>query len=802
LTYLGARVLKNKAEERSTRLIKQHIVDDNDNGTHEELVAQTLGGRTMNVMLTGDNLHYNDNSLYWTKKRYKKYQSEQSRRESIESFDENAVDCAVHDEVERLRHRIPDGKGIGHLGIHKESDYRCDSSKPFWNLPREMFELGRYGPHRPEDRKIKLHFDIKNFIQNFEPSEWSYEVPEELMECPQMVDITDDNTGEVHELAKKHTPIYVNEVGHNTKLHRNVFIRDKNQRSIYYYVGIDKEHALNKGDTVELLVNYGDHYEQVRERKGYGRKNESEQVGSDEEDDAARLRRNFLEREESENDISTLNVFDLHNLMEFLTDKVLDPINLSIRRACPAEVFKKSSTLRSRDLIARRRIHWIGEKLQGRYQDLLADEGVDSDSELMSGIQLLLDQWRFKSLPSIYLKLNEEIREALQHELTEELLYQTRNRLPNPLDESVWCETAVNLMNSTTLLIGQYWFCYSGLVEVRKQFLAEKLLALAMNSAVAIRDGVNALKNNESGDLESQIKISSLTFKSPKLIIKENTLVDENEKVRDLYDIQDTIRYGTAASMADIQAYYDAIELCGIEPHYIPGKNKRVYDCERSIISQYEPRDNEAGDTRSPQHHWMVRSVDTIKRGDATVNEQWYIENQVLLVLHILASTCVDWSCTSEDGEEEGATETWYSLEKLCAEINLDLNKAKRALSLGAIDPNWPPEDEPLLPDSGDGDKKKKKSRRVRRRVAVPKVVGFSDSPEFPGWDVKGVKRCTGNQIDNYWGHPDLPEGLRVRSKVGVRTLIDYAEANNCVIAEAYEEYKDVTKYYNKKWGA
>ena len=273
--------------------------------------------------------------------------------------------------------------------------------------------------------------------------------------------------------------------------------------------------------------------------------------------------------------------------------------------------------------------------------------------------------------------------------------------------------------------------------------------------------------------------------------------------MRDLYDIQDTVRYSTAASMADIQAYYDAIELCGIEPYYIPGKNKRVYDCERSLISQCEPCVNETAEKRSPQHHWMARSVDAIKKGNASVNEQWYIENQVLSVLHILASTCVDWSSgTSEDGGEEGATETWYSLEKLCAEINLDLDKAKRALSLGAIDPNWPPEDELLLPDSGDGDKKKKKSRRVRRRVAIPKVVGFSDSPEFPGWDVKGVKRSTGNHIDNYWGHPDLPEGLRVRSKVGVRTLIDYAEANNCGIAEAYEEYKDVTKYYNKKWGA
>lgn len=43
----------------------------------------------------------------------------------------------------------------------------------------------------------------------------------------QLVDITDDITGEVHSLAKRHTPIYVNEVGHNTELNANVLIRDK-----------------------------------------------------------------------------------------------------------------------------------------------------------------------------------------------------------------------------------------------------------------------------------------------------------------------------------------------------------------------------------------------------------------------------------------------------------------------------------------------------------------------------------------------------------------------------------------------
>ena len=78
----------------------------------------------MNVTLTGDNLHYNDNNIYWSKKRFRKYATESNRRDSMESFDENEVDCDVHDEVKKLRNTVPDGQGIGFLGINKESDYR------------------------------------------------------------------------------------------------------------------------------------------------------------------------------------------------------------------------------------------------------------------------------------------------------------------------------------------------------------------------------------------------------------------------------------------------------------------------------------------------------------------------------------------------------------------------------------------------------------------------------------------------------------------------------------------------------
>ena len=64
------------------------------------------------------------------------------------------------------------------------------------------------------------------------------------------------------------------------------------------------------------------------------------------------------------------------------------------------------------------------------------------------------------------------------------------------------------------------------------------------------------------------------------------------------------------------------------------------------------------------------------------MNEQLYLESQVLLVVHLLASTRLDSSGQNENG--------WYSSEKLCREIYLDPNIVKRTLSYGAINPTWP----------------------------------------------------------------------------------------------------------------
>ena len=130
----------------------EHIIE-NDIDTYNSLDAETLGGRRMNVSLVGENLHHNDNSIYWTKKRSRKFanflkKKGHPRSKSLppgdggsREFDESEVDCVIHQEVEKLRKSIPQGEGIGFLGINQESDYRWDCNRWLFDLAFAQLSL-------------------------------------------------------------------------------------------------------------------------------------------------------------------------------------------------------------------------------------------------------------------------------------------------------------------------------------------------------------------------------------------------------------------------------------------------------------------------------------------------------------------------------------------------------------------------------------------------------------------------------------------------------------------------------------
>ncbi|KAL7521142.1 hypothetical protein ACHAWX_005840 [Stephanocyclus meneghinianus] len=373
LTYLGAKVLNPKANARSERLLSEHVFFDS-HFSHQ-LSAVTQQGKRMTVTISPNSVHLNENNVLWSKQRSAAYDAH-IKQNPKQHFDENGVACSIHDEVQELRSSVPHTERIGQLGINSLFDYVDDDTTSFWS--RHLIELGRYGPFRPEDRKSEIHFNMKNFIFDYEPHEWAYSTDEK---GNTFVDITDDTTGQIHELARQHTSVYVNEVGHVSGLHENVLIREKGEGAVYYYICIDEKHAMKKGDTVELLVNYGKHYEGVRERKGYGLVNLQEGLGGD-WDEKARLQRNFAERKEIENEIIDLKFMQLWVLAEFLTEKVYQPLKEAMGQRL----------IESRYIVARRRLHWLAERFERRLE-FLFQATASTNYTMLPGIVSVLRHW-------------------------------------------------------------------------------------------------------------------------------------------------------------------------------------------------------------------------------------------------------------------------------------------------------------------------------------------------------------------------------------------------------------------------
>ena len=341
-----------------------------------------------------------------------------------------------------------------------------------------------------------------------------------------------------------------------------------------------------------------------------------------------------------EEDIESIsNAYEMLQLVEQITENILFPVSKGISSCFLKDGGGGPEPLSGRDLIAMRRLHWLGEKLEGKVQQYLADPIiVNSNSDLVRSILKLLRQWRFVSMPKVYPRLNDDFKRALLDELMEELLYRARSCLPSPLDETVWSALAVDLTRKTAQTIAQYLFCYPGPVDMQKQLLGQALLKLAKEAALSLRDAsntMNSMRNNAVAVVDN--RVNQLSFKSRWRHIKEK--------------------------------------------YYILDKESEVTGCNRSIVSQYEPPADGMGDSdkRSPQFRWTARR-DVFRKGDA-VNEQWYLENQVFLPVHLLASTCIDWACSEEDNNP------LYSLEKLCEAIHLDTDGANKALSQGVVIP-------------------------------------------------------------------------------------------------------------------
>lgn len=256
-----------------------------------------------------------------------------------------------------------------------------------------LIELDRYAPLIPSDRKTEFIFGMKDFLFSHEPASWRFDVKEKLNGENQVVDFTDDTTGSPHAVARANTAMYVNECGHDIDLVENACSLET-CRSVSYYIYIDK--PMEAGETRELLINYREKYEEIRERRGYGLANVHHGIKGD-EDGVSRVLRNQKERLPTEATIMSCSEEDIRMLVNFIKGRVLSGVieaTSHVRSDADMDVLV-------RQFVARRRIHWLSKLCETRLLELignqkdgsLSDDDDDDDSIFYKGMLVFVHGW-------------------------------------------------------------------------------------------------------------------------------------------------------------------------------------------------------------------------------------------------------------------------------------------------------------------------------------------------------------------------------------------------------------------------
>ena len=302
---------------------------------------------------------------------------------------------------------------------------------------------------------------MKSFLFGNVPNEWGFDTPEPLNDQPQMLDITDDLTGEPHEIACKNIPMYINEVGHDKKLIQTVWALDADDRNVNYFLAIDE--SMKPGSTIELLVAYEGHYELVRTRKGYGLSNLN---GMEKSDDcfATFLKRNFRERRNVEDVISKLSPMEFYMLLEWLesiSTRLCEKINkFMIEQSSSGNGATPDTCPSSLQFVALRRLTWLSGLFERKLHSGLFRglTGLVNYKGLHDQCSTTIAAMKWPSWSDLFALLEKypdindlnghSIMKSVEAEIVEEVCFQLRKKVVSPMNESLWCNVAIRLTKS------------------------------------------------------------------------------------------------------------------------------------------------------------------------------------------------------------------------------------------------------------------------------------------------------------------------------------------------------------------
>ena len=343
------------------------------------------------------------------------------------------------------------------------------------------------------DRKPLSAFDMKCFLFQNQPNRYPMEAEQNLDGEPQMIDVTDDETGLPHEIAKANIPMYINEVGYDLANKQTVFCTSAdNGRRADYTVAFWDGLSLKNGSKVELLVNYHKGYEFTRELEGYGLKNlyhglpdgtglakriengiaerwhmleTIRETGIIEEEDVPREYRGLSAIEVADK-LNRLSPLQFANSIEIVDTFTHKPVSRKINDFRAKGGVGLVSSLQ---FAANRRIGWLGRYFREILPELKT--GLDravKDGRVEVGVayvralsydqasETLFDwnteEWLLtdgRNDPRIPGDGDESIKQILRNETQEDVCFELRGQIVRAFDKSVWCPVACDVSTLT-----------------------------------------------------------------------------------------------------------------------------------------------------------------------------------------------------------------------------------------------------------------------------------------------------------------------------------------------------------------
>jgi len=785
LTFLGARKLKERARILSEKLMKDRLEFEEFYDENEEppTLEAVIGDYNVIVTLTGQDLHGNGNCTYFS---YTRFPLKAKLYDKIQNVFIGPNE--VHDDVQALRSRneiASPENGLGKLKMFTDDDYESDDETQFCSIDQGTIDLGRYGPFLLTDRKTEMEFNLKDFLFDFEPAAWNFHVEEKLRGCSQFIDVTDDCTGEPHRLACSNIPKYVNEVGHDQTLKQNVVARDQHNRVVHYY--INQHEPMSKGDTVELLVNYGIGYEGTRERKGYGKEN-IEGILECDKVEIAKMKRDHAEREYMVDTIKNMKLMKIKHYVEFLESRFIAPLV----EFTDAYIRKKRNYQRipsRRQLAARQRLSWLGSLFRRQIDDLTVGTTFQ-DSRDVQNLRKLLDHKRLepqislsdKSSPLITILISERYEEVLCSVSKEDGLF-------HAYDPSMWSKVGRDFCRDFIKTVTLNSIGRSSTFGR----LIDPLFKMAIQAIDIIKNACNTLNsaNSTQEDISKACEVLGLR-------------ATENDVIKTF--LQQSFKQNSK------QVYLLPINL---GTNHIKSGFRRSYVQSTDLLcSSSALSDAGSSLSESPSYESILRCIstsdhctfsqwrDALSSKALLVDEEWYIQWQVVRVFHVLWINCVHESTHSN---------IHYSIEKLCRTLGTNTDDAKTVISAKMTQPYekihphcdqeeateyQKTEEKSVTQGIGKGMndhrtkkhniKGKNKTGAKRNSKAKGPLYAKEDNTLPSGWRLDYVKRHTGRHVDRYWY---TKTNKKLRSRIEVKIFLDLVSLHNGDEDKAWEAY-------------